>query len=90
MFRVLTSNGSKLATAVGPNCIRGLASKSQQLGAAAATATASKPAPSKPVANVNPGPKNIVLVEGVRTPFLMSGTSYNDLMPHELQRHAFL
>jgi len=34
--------------------------------------------------------KNIVLVEGVRTPFLMSGTAYNDLWPHELQRHALL
>ncbi|XP_063967826.1 trifunctional enzyme subunit beta, mitochondrial-like [Lytechinus pictus] len=32
--------------------------------------------------------KNIVLVEGVRTPFLMSGTEYKDLMPHDLQREA--
>ncbi|XP_071487762.1 trifunctional enzyme subunit beta, mitochondrial-like [Diadema antillarum] len=32
--------------------------------------------------------KNIVLVEGVRTPFLMSGTDYKDLMPHDLQREA--
>ncbi|XP_068609702.1 trifunctional enzyme subunit beta, mitochondrial [Brachionichthys hirsutus] len=33
-----------------------------------------------------PGVKNIVLVEGVRTPFLMSGTTYADLMPHDLAR----
>ncbi|XP_015245719.1 PREDICTED: trifunctional enzyme subunit beta, mitochondrial [Cyprinodon variegatus] len=35
-----------------------------------------------------PGLKNIVLVEGVRTPFLMSGTTYADLMPHDLARAA--
>ncbi|XP_075165555.1 mitochondrial trifunctional protein beta subunit [Haematobia irritans] len=34
--------------------------------------------------------KNIVLVDGVRSPFLLSGTSYNKLMPHELARHALL
>jgi len=33
---------------------------------------------------------NIVLVEGVRTPFLMSGTEYNKLMPHDLAREALL
>lgn len=32
--------------------------------------------------------KNIVLVEGVRTPFLQSGTQYKNLMPHDLARHA--
>uniref|UniRef100_A0A671VP46 Trifunctional enzyme subunit beta, mitochondrial n=1 Tax=Sparus aurata TaxID=8175 RepID=A0A671VP46_SPAAU len=35
-----------------------------------------------------PGMKNIVLVEGVRTPFLLSGTTYADLMPHDLARAA--
>ncbi|XP_071117489.1 trifunctional enzyme subunit beta, mitochondrial-like [Haliotis cracherodii] len=35
-----------------------------------------------------PGIRNIVLVEGVRTPFLMSGTSYKNLMPHDLARTA--
>lgn len=35
-----------------------------------------------------PGVKNIVLVDGVRTPFLQSGTSYADLMPHDLARAA--
>lgn len=34
--------------------------------------------------------KNVVLVDGVRTPFLMSGTSYAKLMPHELARHSLL
>ncbi|KAJ8269845.1 hypothetical protein GJAV_G00107480 [Gymnothorax javanicus] len=33
-----------------------------------------------------PGVKNIVLVDGVRTPFLQSGTTYIDLMPHDLAR----
>merc|ERR1740128_300844 len=33
---------------------------------------------------------NIVLVEGVRTPFLMSGTDYNRMMPHDLAREALL
>ncbi|NXG38531.1 ECHB enzyme, partial [Dromaius novaehollandiae] len=34
------------------------------------------------------GMKNIVVVEGVRIPFLQSGTSYADLMPHDLARAA--
>ncbi|XP_039480944.1 trifunctional enzyme subunit beta, mitochondrial [Drosophila santomea] len=43
----------------------------------------------------NPQPKqkngqNIVLVDGVRTPFLTSGTTYSKLMPHELARHSLL
>lgn len=43
-----------------------------------------------PAGRTNTGRKNIVLVEGVRTPFLLSGTKYNNLMPHDLQRMAFL
>lgn len=35
-----------------------------------------------------PGLKNVVLVEGVRIPFLQSGTTYADLMPHDLARAA--
>ena len=38
-------------------------------------------------ASAKPMP-NIVLVEGVRTPFLMSGTQYKALMPHDLARQA--
>lgn len=34
--------------------------------------------------------QNIVLVDGVRTPFLLSGTQYSKLMPHELARHSLL
>ncbi|NWX93782.1 ECHB enzyme, partial [Nothoprocta ornata] len=34
------------------------------------------------------GVKNIVVVDGVRIPFLQSGTSYSDLMPHDLARAA--
>jgi acetyl-CoA acyltransferase len=34
--------------------------------------------------------KNVVLVDGVRTPFLMSGTQYSKMMPHELARHSLL
>ncbi|CAK8698044.1 trifunctional enzyme subunit beta, mitochondrial-like [Clavelina lepadiformis] len=36
-----------------------------------------------------PNTRNVVLVEGVRTPFLMSGTEYKNLMPHDLLREAF-
>jgi len=36
----------------------------------------------------NPAGKNLVLVDGVRTPFLMSSTAYKPLMPHDLQRYA--
>nr|XP_023012419.1 trifunctional enzyme subunit beta, mitochondrial [Leptinotarsa decemlineata] len=32
--------------------------------------------------------QNVVLVDGVRTPFLMSGTDYANLMPHELAKQA--
>eukprot|EP00088_Acartia_fossae_P044784 TRINITY_DN4779_c0_g1_i2.p1 TRINITY_DN4779_c0_g1~~TRINITY_DN4779_c0_g1_i2.p1 ORF type:complete len:469 (+),score=185.19 TRINITY_DN4779_c0_g1_i2:35-1441(+) len=38
----------------------------------------------------NAGSKNLVLVDGVRTPFLMSGTDYKSLMPHDLQRYAMM
>jgi len=31
-----------------------------------------------------------VLVDAVRTPFLLSGTSYAKLMPHDLARNALL
>ncbi|RLV63468.1 hypothetical protein DV515_00018241, partial [Chloebia gouldiae] len=34
------------------------------------------------------GVKNVVVVEGVRIPFLQSGTTYADLMPHDLARAA--
>ncbi|XP_048484198.1 trifunctional enzyme subunit beta, mitochondrial [Plutella xylostella] len=34
--------------------------------------------------------KNVVLVDGVRTPFLVSFTDYAKMMPHELARHALL
>lgn len=34
--------------------------------------------------------KNMVLVDGVRTPFLTSSTSYKNLMPHDLQRMALV
>jgi len=32
------------------------------------------------------GVPNVVLVDGVRTPFLLSGTDYKNLMPHDLAR----
>ncbi|XP_013394244.1 trifunctional enzyme subunit beta, mitochondrial-like [Lingula anatina] len=34
------------------------------------------------------GLRNVVLVDGVRTPFLKSGTDYKNMMPHDLQRKA--
>jgi hypothetical protein len=34
--------------------------------------------------------KNVVLVDAVRTPFLLSGTSYSKLMPHDLARGALM
>ncbi|XP_001987026.2 trifunctional enzyme subunit beta, mitochondrial [Drosophila grimshawi] len=38
----------------------------------------------------NAADQNIVLVDGVRSPFLTSGTAYSKLMPHELARHSLL
>lgn len=34
--------------------------------------------------------KNIVFVDGVRTPFLLSGTDYASLMPHQLAKEALV
>lgn len=36
------------------------------------------------------GVKNIVLVEGVRTPFMLAGTVYKNVMPHDLAREALI
>jgi hypothetical protein len=36
------------------------------------------------------GRPNIVFVDGVRTPFVMSGTVFKNLMPHDLQKTALL
>ncbi|KAJ2941350.1 hypothetical protein O0L34_g3550 [Tuta absoluta] len=33
---------------------------------------------------------NVVLVDGVRTPFLLSFTDYQKMMPHELARHSLV
>lgn len=33
---------------------------------------------------------SIVFVDGVRTPFLQSGTDYKDMLSYELQKHAVL
>lgn len=32
--------------------------------------------------------KNIVLVDGVRTPFLLSGTDYSKMMAYDLAKHS--
>ncbi|XP_002164406.1 trifunctional enzyme subunit beta, mitochondrial isoform X1 [Hydra vulgaris] len=45
---------------------------------------------SNPSFSKNPASQNIVLVDGVRTPFLMAFTSYKNLMPHDLGREALL
>jgi acetyl-CoA acyltransferase len=34
--------------------------------------------------------KNLVLIDGVRTPFLQASTLYKNLMPHDLQRAALV
>ncbi|PSN46800.1 Trifunctional enzyme subunit beta [Blattella germanica] len=52
------------------------------------SATNSSWAPRKTVADKTG--KNIVFVDAVRTPFLLSGTDYSKLMPHDLARHSLL
>jgi hypothetical protein len=47
-------------------------------------------APKSKATLARPDQKNIVLVDAVRTPFLMSGTDYVKLMPHDLARGALL
>ncbi len=49
------------------------------------TTAAGKPAKTAAAAPAN---RNLVLVDGVRTPFLMSFTEYKKLWPHDLQRMA--
>jgi len=34
--------------------------------------------------------KNIVFIDGVRTPFLQSGTQYKNLLAYDLARHSLL
>ena len=51
---------------------------------AASTATAGK----SKATLTKPGVRNLVLVDAVRTPFLLSGTDYAKMMPHELQTAA--
>ncbi|XP_062591332.1 trifunctional enzyme subunit beta, mitochondrial-like [Saccostrea cucullata] len=46
--------------------------------------TTSLQSPRRPKA----GGRNIVLIDGVRTPFLQSSTTYKNLMPHDLARTA--
>nr|QBH73792.1 trifunctional enzyme beta subunit [Isotomurus palustris] len=55
-----------------------------------ATATSSPPPRTGSSKLARPGGKNIVLVDAVRTPFLVSGTEYNNLMPHDLARYALI
>ncbi|XP_078460916.1 trifunctional enzyme subunit beta, mitochondrial [Lampetra fluviatilis] len=68
---------------------QGWASTSRLGGARALGSSCAVLAPAKSKQSLSrPGVKNVVLVDGVRTPFLMSGTSYNDMMPHDLARGA--
>jgi len=52
------------------------------------SATQNAPAAKTKKSLARPNLKNIVLVDGVRTPFLMSGTDYQKLWPHDLIRHS--
>ncbi|KAH8272910.1 hypothetical protein KR018_009716 [Drosophila ironensis] len=60
-------------------------SRKVQCRALSAAVAAPQPKP-----NQQRNSQNIVLVDGVRTPFLTSGTTYSKLMPHELARHSLL
>lgn len=53
-------------------------SLARSFAAQAAVATSSRPG------------KNIVLIDGVRTPFQMSSTNFKTLLPHDLQREALI
>lgn len=41
------------------------------------------------VESIPKGP-NVVLIDGARTPFVISGTDFKDQFAYELQRHALL
>ena len=43
-----------------------------------------------PAAVSSSNKKNLVLVDGIRTPFALSSTVYKELLPHDLQREAML
>lgn len=70
--------GAGCFSALKQGCVRSLSVSASQNAAAAKT--------KKSLARSNQ--KNIVLVDGVRTPFLMSGTDYQKLWPHDLVRHT--
>lgn len=59
-----------------------------QLSAKVAPQTAGTATSKKTLAK--PGVKNLVLVEGVRTPFAVSGTDFKDVLAHDLARAALL
>ncbi|XP_005103881.1 trifunctional enzyme subunit beta, mitochondrial [Aplysia californica] len=69
------------ARSTGLRCVGTSSGQFQQAAAAAQTQKKQKTL-------ARPNVRNIVLVEGVRTPFLQSGTQYKNLMPHDLLRHA--
>ncbi|KAK8393953.1 hypothetical protein O3P69_006946 [Scylla paramamosain] len=79
---VVSRSSSSLFSALHNGGVRTLVTSSPQLAAVAGVQAKTKATLGKP------GMKNIVLVEGVRTPFLMSGTQYQKLMPHDLARQA--
>lgn len=54
----------------------------------ATTASATKASTSKPKSLEKAGIPNIVLIDGVRTPFLQAWTDYKNMMAHDLQRLA--
>ena len=54
----------------------------------ATAAPASKPAARKGSVYKGKVKQNIVIVDGVRTPFLTSGSQFADLKPHDLAREA--
>ncbi|XP_034951115.1 trifunctional enzyme subunit beta, mitochondrial [Chelonus insularis] len=59
-------------------------------GASSAWITSSSPSKSYATKMDNPASKNIVFIDGVRTPFLLSGTNYSKLMAYNLATHALL
>merc|ERR1712193_124882 len=69
----LFSLATRLAVAAKPNTIN----------AHSLSASSSHSAESSPKTLSKKGVPNIVLVDGVRTPFLQSGTDYKKLMPHD-------
>ncbi|XP_074597030.1 mitochondrial trifunctional protein beta subunit isoform X2 [Brevipalpus obovatus] len=77
-----------LSSKLRPSCLRDLSFKPFTLNSQASSYQANRQ--NRSFATTAASGNSIVFVDGVRTPFLQSGTDYKDMLSYELQKHAVL